>query len=452
MMMVGAATHRDRFDLAVIAQRLRFASSAGLRTKLPSADIARALELMLPAVQKLMVVIPAEVTPKTVTTGMSDADRAAAMALLRDPTLMEQITATCDALGWIGESDAKLMIVLAAISRLGDEPVWAALTSESISERFPALGILAAITPPEHVLHISRLTDNALFHGDREALCHKLLILDDLSSISRAAATALRVLHAQGVLNGTQVERDPLRGGLRTRVVQARGPLAMITASATGIPTALAQHVMEVAIDESPDQSARLFAARQRMPVDAMRAVTRLINAQRLLRPLPVTVPSEIAVPIVISRHRSLHAPFFGLVAASALLHQFQRPALDGRLIATASDVALAQRAVLPLVGQVITGLGARARSALAALTAKAALTCTVADVASLMPGWSTMTARRAVDDLVAAGCLITERRRNGVVATFRRVDTAVGTGDLFSFSPPFQPTCEALPAELAHG
>lgn len=448
---VGTHQYRDRFDLAVAPQRLRFATAAGLRTKLPPADIATALELILPAMRRLVEVKPADVMASPVT-GMSAADRDVAMAVLQDPAVVETFAAACDAMGWPGEPDAKLTVLLAAISRLGDEPVWAALTADAASERFPALGILAAITPPEHLLHVSRLTDNALFHGDRDALRHKLLLLDDLGGISPAVATALRVLHAQGVLTGTQVERDAVRGRMRTKQVQAQGPLAVVTASTAGIPAALAQHLVEVAVDESPAQAERLIAARQRAPVDAARIITRLMNAQRLLRPLPVVVPGEVAVPVIISRHRALHAPFFGLVAASALLHQHQRPVLDGRLVATAGDVALAQRAVLPLVGQVLSGLGVRAHAALVAIGRISTPSVTVGDLARLMPDWSAMTVRRAVDDLVAAGCLVTERRRNGVQASYRLVSPATGTGDLFSFSPPFQATCEGPSREAANG
>lgn len=450
-MVVGSAKHRDRFDLAVAPQRLRFATAAGLRTKVSPADIAHALALILPAVRRLVEVKPAEVVATPVA-GMSSAERDTAMALLRDPALVEQFTAAFDSLGWVGEPDAKLVVLLAAISRLGEEPVWTALTAETTGERFPALGILAAITPPEHLLHVSRLTDNALFHGDADALHHKLLVLDDVGGVSSAVATALHVLHAQGVLSGTQVERDVVRGKMRTKQVQARGPLAVVTATATGIPAALAQHLVELAVDDSPAQAERLIAARQRKPVDAAPLVARLMNAQRLLRSLPVQVPGDVAVPVVISRHRALHAPFFGLVAASALLHQHQRPVLDGRLVATAGDVALASRAVLPLVGQVVSGLGHRGQAALVALGRIGTSTCTVVELAKVMPDWSAMTVRRAIDDLVVAGCLVTERRRNGVQASYRLVSTPTSPGDLFSFSPPFHATCEGPIREVVNG
>lgn len=452
---VGTATHRDRFDLAVVAQRLRFASSAGLRTTLPPADIARALELILPAVQRLAAPAAAATTAPAVPTvaGMTAEDRSAAMDLLRAPDVLPRLLADLTTLGWLGDDQATTVVLLSALSRFSDEPVWTALTAELPGERFPALGILAAITPPEHLVHLSRLSDSALFHGGADALCHKLLLLDDLSGIGAAAATALRVLRARGVVTTTQVERDPLRGGMRTRVIEARGPVAVVTATTRGVPAGLAQHVVEVAIDERASAAAPMLAARQCTLAsgDRARITTRLMNAQRLLRPLPVTIPHDATVPVAISRHRVLHDPFLGFVRASALLHQHQRPLIDGHLIATAVDVDLATRAVWSLAAQLIDGFGARAQAALTALGALGT-TVTISDLVGRMPDWSLGTVRRAVDDLIAAGCLIPLRRRNGVATEYHVAADATTRTDLVSLSAPCHPRWQGPTPAVAHG
>jgi hypothetical protein len=361
-------------------------------------------------------------------------------------------------MGWVGEDEAKTVVLLSAISRFSDEPVWALLTADAPSERFPALGLLAAITPPEQCLHLSRLTDSALFHGGTDALKHKLLILDDLSGIGTAAATALRVLHARGVLTATQVERDSVRGGMRTRVVEAHGPLAVVTATASQVRAPLAASFVGVALDESPAQAQRLLAARQRVVTVAerKRLATRWIHAQRLLRALPVTIPSDVAMPEMISRHRALQEPFIGFVTASALLHQYQRPLINGRVIAIAADVDLAWRALAPLATQVVGGLTARAQAAMTALSALSSTTFTIADVVRLLPDWSPPTVRRAVDDLLTAECVVALRRKNGVRAEFQVVTTTRVVGDrvddLVTVPGPFHIGCKGPTREVAHG
>lgn len=443
---VGAATHRDRFDLAVAPQRLRFAAAASRRTGLSPADIARTLDALLPAVQGLAIQSPVAASSAAPAPGMSDAQRAAALDLLRSPDLLPRLLADLDALGWVGDSEAKTLLLLAAISRLGSEPVWAALSADAPSERFPALAILAAITPPEHVLHVSRLTDVALFHGGPDALRHRLLILDDLGRIGGTAATALALLHTRGVLTSTQVERDPVRGGWRTRVIETRGPLAVLAATTAGIPAALRQTLVEVPVDDSPAQAEREFAVRTRLTGDAAPILARLIDAQRLLHPRQVALPADLAVPALVSRHRALHAPFCGLVAAAALLHQHQRLMLGDRVGATAADVDLASRAILPLAAQFIDGFGARAQTALAALRSHGVADVTLADLARLLPDWSQGTVRRAVEDLIAAGCVVALRRRNGVRATYRLSE------DLVTLPAAFQAGWQAPTPAVAHG
>jgi hypothetical protein len=452
---VGTTQHRDRFDVAVAPQRLRFAAAAGRRVQRTPALIAADLETLLPLLLALNDPAPAPAATSTSSSSsMTEADHAAALTLLRSPDLLKNLLADLDALGWVGEDDAKRLCLLAAISRFSDEPVWAALTCEEAGERFPGLGIIAAITPPEHVVRLSRLTDSALFHGGPDALTHKLLILDDVAGIGTAAATALRVLRSRGVLTTPQVERDSLRGGMRTRLIETRGPLAVVTATSGGIPQTLSAQFVEVALDESSAHAQRMLAARQcaRTPAETLRLTTRWIAAQRLLRPLPVSLPSDLSIPAAISTNRALHAPFIGFVTASALLHQYQRPHLDGRLIATAADVDLARHAIESLMSQAVDGLTARARIAVTALSGLSATTFTLADLRRILPDWSRGTACRAVEDLLAADCVVTLRRRSGVRAEYQLVPSPGARADLLTCSPPAQPTWAGSTREVANG
>jgi hypothetical protein len=196
--------------------------------------------------------------------------------------------------------------------------------------------------------------------------------------------------------------------------------------------------------------------ARQRAgtPAETLRLTTRWITAQRLLRPLPVSIPSEISIPAAISANRALHAPFIGFVTASALLHQYQRPHLDGRLIATMADAELARHAVEPLMTQAVDGLTSRARTALTALRGLSSVTFTMADAARALPEWSMGTVRRALEDLIATENVVTLRRRNGVRAEYHVVvsPTAGSAGDLSTLSPPFQPGWKGPSCEVVNG
>lgn len=429
----GEQRHRDRLDLAVVAQRLRFASCASLRTGLTPAVIADALVALLPAVQALAKpAVPAVVTPDQLPP-MPAADRDAATALLRADDLLDRIANDLEHLGWIGESDAKALVVLAATSRLCPEPVWAVLTATTAGERFPALRALTAITPPEHLVHVSRLTDNALFHADPSGLKHKLLILDDAEAVSPAVATALRILHARGALTGTQVERDAIRGEMRTRFIEAGGPLAVVTATTGQVHQVLRHHLIEIPVDETVEQAERILAARRRVlavPIagsPAERIAARLRNAQRLLLPRPVLIPAaeQVAVPTPILRNRSLQDAFFSLIAASACLHQYQRLLADGHVVATQCDLAIATRLVTALAGQRVAGLSSQAQHLLNALWAARRTSFTMEDLTALLPDWSRWAFRASLAELARLDYVAAGRSGRGKLRDYTLVATS---------------------------
>jgi hypothetical protein len=429
----GDRRQRDRLDLAVVAQRLRFASCAASRVSVTPAEIATALALLLPALQELAA--PVEpVRPSPVTAGLlTIADQTTGLAALRDPDLLPQVVADLGALGCVGDPDAVAMVWLAAISRLGEEPLWLVLTAATASERFPALDLLATITPPEHLVHVSRLTDQALFNAAPDALRHKLLLLDDAAAISPSVATALRILHARGSLSGTQVERDPIQGSWRTRFVAAHGPISVITATAGTVPELMSQHMVAVPMDEHPDHA--LAAQRQRVASPRQRtaaaSVTRLHHLQRLLEPKPVIVPAEerIDLPPPVARHRILRDACFSLIAASAILHQHQRLSADGHLVATAADIATATRLVMPLAARYLDDLSPRAHLLLTALRPLGSVEFTMDEVAQRTPSWPRTTRRRALDDLLDADCVAPLRGHQGQRRAYRLLSTTYDAG-----------------------
>jgi hypothetical protein len=421
---VGSLKHRDRLDLAVVPQRLRFASTAGLRAKLPPAEIASALALILPAVQALaepqqVAVVPAP-SPAL---GMTAIDKEAALARLRNPNLLQSLVADLEALGTGLTTEVASWVVLAAVSRLAVEPLWLTLASADPAERFPALDVLARITPPEALLQLSRLTDSALFHGEADDLRHKLLVLDDLTALASSAATALRMLHARGRLTTTTVERDLVRGGMRTRIVTADGPLAVVTACAGTIPEALRNQLMTLPIDAdaAPCSWQRNLRRRLAPTAPGEPILRRLHQLQRLLAPAPVLIPETepLELPALITRDRTLHAACIGLMVASALLHQHQRLRCDGAVVATASDISVASRLVLAVVKSRASGLSTGAQQLLRTMKAAGRTHFHMEDCAELLPSWTRWSFRATLTELVRLDYLLASRTGQGKRRTY---------------------------------
>jgi hypothetical protein len=266
-------------------------------------------------------------------------------------------------------------------------------------------------------------------YADPDGLRHKLLIIDDAAGLSPSVATALRILHTRGSLTGTQVVRDPIRGEMRTRFLEARGPVAVITATIGSISEPLQSLLVEIPVDESSAQVEQQFEERRRrlaLPANQNRTevISALHNAQRALVARPVVVPNaeHLNVPSIVARSRALQDAFFGLITASALLHQYQRLTMDGCVVADGRDHAIALRLVMVLVSHRHADLSHRAHRLLTALRVVRHETFTVATVSRMIPEWPRSTIRRAIDDLLRADEVVALRHKIGCVREYRLV------------------------------
>ena len=445
--LVGDVRHpNNEIDLAQTAQRRRFALAAHARTGVAAAECETALQLLADAVPALghasrQSFVAPTVTPTSPTnaTILTSAERVRALERLRDPQMLTHLSTDLEKLGWFGDLDAKMMVILGSLSRLADEPLWLSLTSTSAGERFPAIACLAAITPSDQVVHVSRLTDTALFHASPTAFRHRLLLLDDVSALSPAAATALRVLQVRGALSSSHVERDVLSGEMRTRFSNATGPLAVLAAVPSTIPPALQHHLLAIPFDESPEQTARYLAARRSSFAQPQRATRDLLSdplatawrqAFSLLTPAPVVIPSADAVvfPPIVARSRLYQDAAFGFIIASTLAHQFQRLRSDGALIATAEDISRGMVIATHLAANRASDLSSSARHLLLTLSTSGRTTFTMDDVTQWLPTASRWEHRTAVDELVRLDYVDAGRGGRGRVRQYTVVTSTAST------------------------
>ena len=440
-LIAGDARHPHHgLDIAVSEKRRRFALAASQKTNVPRADIETALQLIadvLPTLRQTQP--PPQVThgkPSSATTALSSCERAAALARLRDATLFTTICESFEVLGWHGDANAKALAVLGSISRLADEPLWLALVADDDGERFPALRCLAAMTPADQCVHVSRLTDTALFHAAPDAFRHRLFILDDLSAISPAAETALRVLHAHGSLSGSTVERDVMSGGMRTNFHVVHGPLAMMAAAPEGIPQSLQRQILPLQLDTGIDVAEKQLAAKRRAFASPQATTTSDLNdhplavawrqALSLLETFSVIIPESehVALPAIVGQNRCISDAAFTLITAHTLLHQHQRMRSNGSLIATAADITMGVRLATHLAASRAADLSSYARQLLTRLWAAQLESFTMDDVTALLPACSRWSHRAAVDELMCLDYVDGGRGGRGRVRDYRLVAT----------------------------
>jgi hypothetical protein len=194
---------------------------------------------------------------------------------------------------------------------------------------------VAELMPPEDVHYFSRLTPQALYYLEPDALTHKLLIVDERDG-SEEAEYPIRTLQTRKVLKLAVPVKDPNSGKIKTAVLEIHGPIAyMESTTDQRINPENANRCFELYLDESPEQTRAIFTAQrrarslegwrhERSKAAAMRAHH---NAQRLLRLLKVIIPyvDLIEFPQSWLRGRRDHDRFLSLIEGIAFLHQHQR-------------------------------------------------------------------------------------------------------------------------------
>ncbi|MCZ7647431.1 MAG: hypothetical protein M5U26_19605 [Planctomycetota bacterium] len=427
----GGELHRDRFDLAVAAQRRRFAESAAIRTKVPFEAVEEHLLRLLDEVRRLQDALLNPSGKASPAASITAEDRAQALALLKRADLLDAIRADLDALGWVGEDDAKLLLYMVALSRKLPDPLWAASRASAGAGKSHGLDVIAELTPPEELIHVSRLTDSALYYQNGNALRNKLVLLDEADSLTSEVIVALRVLKTRGALSLSHVQRDFATGGTRTEFVEAKGPVSVLTSTAGGLDAQLLSRCYDLPVDESPEQTEKVLEAQRKAKADPAfwgssgtraRIVALHRNAQRLLECRPVLIPfaDRIAFPATSVRHRREQERFLALIEASALLHQHQRLKDGDFVVADVRDFEVARRLAGSHVERAQDSLTGQTRELLAALRARGAGTFTIRDLEVLRPGWTRHAFRAALAELLALEYVLSPRGGRGRLRKYR--------------------------------
>jgi len=375
-------THIDRFDLYTSRSRKSFAYRAAEQLGLPSVRIEQDLEKLIPVLEAILAENKSQRgeddTPSV--PPMSEADRKDALALLRSPRLLETIVADIEIVGFVGEEDPKLLAYLIATSRKLAKPLSAIIRSESGAGKSFLMECVADMMPPEDVKYFSRLTPQSLYYMGRDELVHKLLIVDERDG-SEEAEYPIRTLQTRRVLTLAVPVKDPAKGTTKTKCIEILGPLSfMESTTSTVINQENANRNFEIYLDESEDQTRRIYEAQRKAHTlegwkneeRRQRTIQRHHNAQRLLEPVRVLIPYThlIKFPESWTRGRRDHERMLYLVEAVAFLHQHQRERRNdtkkGEYIeATVDDYAQAYSLARTALGQALCDIPRTARQML---------------------------------------------------------------------------------------
>jgi DNA primase catalytic core len=389
----GDLFYVDTLDLYAARARTSYATQAavalGVAEGVMQADLGRVL-LHLETVQDEAIRKTLEpAAPAAVT--LSEDAREDALALLRSPTLMEDILADFEACGVVGERTNKLIGYLAAVSRKLAGPLAVVVQSASAAGKSSLMDAVLAFMPEEERIRYSAMTGQSLYYLGQTQLKHKILAIAEEEGVRRAAY-ALKLLQSEGELTIASTGKDPTTGNLVTQEYRVEGPVMIfLTTTAIEIDEELLNRCLILSVDEGREQTQAIHRRqRTRRTLDGLLASeerehlrTRQQNAQRLLRPLAVVNPHADQLTFMDDRTRTRrdHEKYLTLIDAIALLHQYQRPIKTtthrGREIeyieVTLEDIAQANALAHDMLGRSLDELPPQTRGLLRALCAMVA-------------------------------------------------------------------------------
>ena len=386
----GEHLHVDTLDLYQARARGSFVKAVSLELGTTESVIAGDVAALMLALEPLQEqAIRGALQPETTEAPpLSEADEAAGIALLRDPSLAERIVSDVEAIGVVGEGTNALVGYLACVSRLLDRPLAILIQSTSAAGKSTLMDGLLSLMPENERVHYSAMTGQSLFYIGEGDLKHKILAIAEEEGV-RQAAYALKLLQSQGELTIASTGKDPTTGKLVTSEYRVEGPVMLcLTTTAIDIDEELLNRCLVLTINETAEQTAAI-QARQRTSrtlaglqanVRSTQVLAAHRAAQSLLRPLAVVNPFAESLTFASDRVRLRrdHQKYLTLIDAIALLHQQQRPVhtleVNGAGVeyveVTRGDIELANRLAHAVLGRSLDELPPQTRRVLSALDA----------------------------------------------------------------------------------
>jgi DNA primase catalytic core len=338
----------DTFDIYAARQRHIFVKEGARELCIDEETIKRDLGKVLLKLEELQDKTIADAQAvKQEKIEITDADKAAAMELLKDPNLIERILADFDACGVVGEETNKLVGYLAATSRKLAQPLAVLIQSSSAAGKSSLMEAVLSFMPREDTIKYSAMTGQSLFYMGGITLKHRILAIAEEEGVEQAAY-ALKLLQSEGQLNIASTGKDPGTGRMETQEYHVEGPVMIFLTTTSDetdpelknrcITLGVCEHACHTEAIHKQQRSKRTFDGQQTQHErKAIRSLHQ--NAQRLLRPMLVinNFADQLAFRSDKTTSRRAHDHYLTLIEAVTLLHQYQRK--EGSMTNDAGEV-----------------------------------------------------------------------------------------------------------------
>ncbi len=211
-------------------------------------------------------------------------EEAAGLSLLSDPDLFDRIIQDTEALGYVGEEENKILMYLAASSRLMADPVSVIVISQSAAGKSFLIDTVKKLMPEEDVISMTSLSDQALNYLPDEALLHKFLVMGEAVH-SESVDHQMREMLSGKELSRLVTTKDEKTGRMTSKLVRKKVVVsAVMSSTSTEINPENASRCFVVNTDESREQTREIHRRqREKYTLEAYKRKRSLFP--RLLRP-----------------------------------------------------------------------------------------------------------------------------------------------------------------------
>lgn len=399
----GEHFHVDNLDLYAARARFGFIKQASFELGLDEARLKADLGKLLVYLESRQAkAAQQKLDNKQAQPGqvaLSDKDRAEALRLLKDPSLLSCILADLEYCGVIGENTNKLVSYLATVSRKLPKPLAVMIQSSSAAGKSSLMDAVLNMIPSEERIQFSAMTGQSLFYMGETNLKHKILAISEEEGADQASY-ALKLLQSEGEVSIASTGKNALTGQLETQQYRVEGPVMLfMTTTAIDIDEELMNRCLVLSVNESRAQTEAIHQMqRQRQTIEGLLAeqdkkakITLHQNAQRLLRSLLVANPYAEQLTFLSDKTRTRrdHMKYLTLIQTVALLHQYQRPIKrvthNGQSLeyieVVPADIEIANRLAHEVLGRSLDELPPQTRKMLSQLQTMVAEGCKAKDI-----------------------------------------------------------------------
>lgn len=324
--------HFDSFDLYSSKQRKHF-----------STDAARAFDIEPRRIEKdlldILDYLEKDRDNRLRAGGVSSnaslttEERETGLRFLKSPDMFDQIITDMETMGYVGEDNNKQLLYIAASSRIMDDPISVLVVSQSASGKSLMADTVRKLMPPNDVIAVTSLSDQALNYIDN--LQHKFMILGEAVHSEVVEHQVREMLSNKELIRLVTVKEEGNK--IVSRPVKTKTIVSVVMTSANyRINAENASRYFIINADESQEQTRRVHSAQRekyslKRHVERQADIPKIIKkhhaAQRLLKKYVIVNPyaKSLRFPDSLMRTRRDNERFLDLIASVCSLRQYQK-------------------------------------------------------------------------------------------------------------------------------